>query len=104
VTGLTSTTENKDPDRYAVACREAEKLTQKLERLRSRLAAKSPKTLDELAALAVLALYWGETLGETLLEELARKEDRIAIGDRPLPTLLLAVLEVFGIDHNEFAS
>ena len=60
---------------------------------------KIPKTLDDIAALAVLPLYWA-------LKELADKcaEDRIAIGDRALPTLLLAVSEFFGIDRNAFAS
>jgi hypothetical protein len=80
----------------------ADKRKFEIERLRSRLAAKLPKTLDDIAALAVLALYWEGHL----LKELAHKcaEDRIAIGDRALPTLLLAVSEFFGIDQNAFAS
>ena len=87
---------------HASACQEADRCEFEIEDLRSRLAAKSPKTLDDIAALAVLALYWEGYL----LEELARKceEDRIAIGDRALPTLLLAVAEFFGIDRKEFAS
>jgi hypothetical protein len=49
---------------------------------------RSLKTLDEIAALAVLAVYW-----QGLPKDFARQceEDRIAIGDRALPTLLLAV-------------
>jgi hypothetical protein len=87
---------------HTLACREADRCEFEIEDLRSRLAAKSPKTLDDIAALAVLALYWEGYL----LEELARKceEDRIAIGDRALPTLFLVVVEFFGIDQNEFAS
>jgi len=50
----------------------------------------------------VLALYWE---GHRL-KKLAHKcpDDRIAIGERALPTLLLAVSEFFGIDQNAFAS
>ena len=50
----------------------------------------------------MLALYWEGHL----LKKLAHKcpDDRIAIGERALPTLLLAVSEFFGIDKNAFAS
>jgi len=50
----------------------------------------------------VLALYWDGHL----LKKLAHKcvEDRIAIGERALLTLLLAVSEFFGIDQDAFAS
>ena len=85
----------------AAARLEADKCKFEIERLRGRLASKSPKALDDIAALAVLALYWE---GRPL-EELARKcqAEEIAIGDRALPTLLLAVCEFFGIDQNESA-
>jgi hypothetical protein len=67
---------------HAAARLEADKCKFEIERLRSRLAAKSPKTLDDIAALTVLAVYWEPDL----LEEFIRKheEDRIAIGDRSL--------------------
>ena len=50
----------------------------------------------------MLALYWE---GHRL-KKLAHKcpDDRIAIGERALPTLLLAVSDFFGIDQNAFAS
>jgi hypothetical protein len=80
---------------HAAARLEADKCKFEVERLRGRLAAKSPKTLDDVAALAVLALY---------SEEHLLGEDRIATGDRALSTLLLAVIEFFGIDRNAFAS
>ena len=85
----------------AAARLEADKCKFEIERLRGLLASKSPKALDDIAALAVLALYWE---GRPL-EELARKcqAEEIAIGDRALPTLLLAVCEFFGIDRNESA-
>jgi hypothetical protein len=38
---------------HASACREADRCEFEIENLRSRLAAKSPKTLDDIAALAV---------------------------------------------------
>ena len=87
---------------HASACQEADRCEFEIEGLRSRLAAKSPKTLDDIAALTVLAVYWEPDL----LEEFIRKheEDRIAIGDRALTTLLLAVSECLGIDQSEFAS
>jgi hypothetical protein len=69
-------------------------------------AAKSPKTLEDIAALAALTLYW-ERNDNHFLEEVAQgREDRVPIGSRPLPTLLLAVAEFFGIDFDqkEFAS
>ena len=48
----------------------------------------------------MLALYWDGHL----LKKPAHNCARIAIGDRALPTLLLAVSEFFGIDRNAFAS
>ena len=42
---------------HASACQEADRCEFEIEDLRSRLAAKSPKTLDDIAALAVLAVY-----------------------------------------------
>ena len=80
----------------------ADKCKLQIERLRRRLAAKLPKTLEDIAALAVLALY----REGHLLKKLAHKcpEDRIAIGERALLTLLLAVSEFFGIDQDAFAS
>jgi hypothetical protein len=88
------------PDNAAVRL-EADKCKFEIERLRRRLASKSPKALDDIAALAVLALYWE---GHPL-KELARRceAEQISIGDRALPTLLLAVCEFFGIDRNESA-
>jgi hypothetical protein len=49
----------------------------------------------------VLALYW-----QGLPKNFARKceEDRIVLGDRALPTLLLAVSECLGTDQSEFGS
>jgi hypothetical protein len=86
---------------HASACREREKACDAFDALRSRLAAKSPKTLDDIAALAVLTWYWERTDNE-FLEELAQdRVDRIPIGSRPLPTLLLAVAEFFGIEFSQ---
>jgi hypothetical protein len=82
---------------------ESNKACDAAERLRRRLAAKSPKTLEDIAGLAALAFYW-ERNDNHFLEAVADgREDRIPIASRPLPTLLLAVAEYFGIDGKEFA-
>ena len=53
---------------HASACQEADRCEFEIEDLRSRLAGKSSKTLDGIAALAVLAVYWESGS----LEEFAR--------------------------------
>jgi hypothetical protein len=85
---------------------EARRLELKIERMRARIAAKPGKTWDDLAVLAVIALYWdrGEASGLTReAHELDNEDDEmIGAGDRALPTLYLAVLEVLGIRLDTF--
>jgi hypothetical protein len=91
---------------YAAACAEAERLEIELEHLRARIAAKSPKTWEDVAVLAVIAVYWDRGEFDRIEQEAAeRDEDSLLLGagDRALPSLYLAVIEVIGIDPHVFA-
>jgi hypothetical protein len=92
---------------YEAACESANALHLEIELLRSRTLSKSPKTWDDVAVLAVIALYWERGNIKEFVEEAAREpppEDiLIGCGDRALPTVLLAVLEVLGIRLDTFS-
>jgi hypothetical protein len=98
---------------HAAAEVEASRLELKIERLRVQIAAKPSKTWDDVAVLAVIGLYWhrGET-GAWMREdwdqgEIGVREDwqdeLIGAGERALPSVLLALLEVLGIRLDRFA-
>jgi hypothetical protein len=85
------------------ACQEAEKHELEIDRLRIRLATKSPKTLHDVAALAVSASYWAQEEPKEL-DTGSEESSLILAGDRALPTLVRAVLELAGINPNVLAN
>jgi hypothetical protein len=90
---------------HAEAYAESRRLQVEMERLRIRLAAKSPKTWEDVAVLAVIALYWdvgevGDYLDD-VPDDTPDDEVLYGAGDRALPTLFLAVLEVLGISPTD---
>jgi hypothetical protein len=71
------------------------------------IAAEPEKTFDDIAVLAIVALYYRRGAADELVEE-ATEPDELDAGDlcsddRALPALLLAVLEVLGIRLDTFA-
>jgi hypothetical protein len=89
---------------HEAARAEARRLHLEISRLRARIAAKPEKTFDDVAVLAIIALFYRPGEAAVLVKEASEPDsDDLCSDDRALLALLLAVLEVLGIRLDTFS-